>query len=225
MQTVRKRILEILKQQGQATVSELATLLEMAPVSVRYHLDILQGDRLIEASTLRRKGSVGRPTQVYSLTQDADEFFPDNFAALTAGLIQQMKKMLSPEQVDTAFCALAQEMAAECVCRNNGKGDARARLDQVVDFLNERGYFARWEEDQEGRLLLHTHNCPYAGVSTEHPELCRMDSVLVQELTGLPCERLDAVAEGGDCCTYRVAARPEEESLSFIAAPVTHLEN
>ncbi|MFZ4661483.1 MAG: helix-turn-helix domain-containing protein, partial [Caldilineaceae bacterium] len=64
MHAVRKSILEILKEQRSgATVAELAERLEMAPVSVRHHLDILQGDNLICIERLERKGSVGRPQQ------------------------------------------------------------------------------------------------------------------------------------------------------------------
>ncbi len=58
---VRKHILEILKETGGATVAELADRLEMAPVSVRHHLDILQGDGLICIGRVERTGSVGRP--------------------------------------------------------------------------------------------------------------------------------------------------------------------
>ena len=47
MQTVRNRILELLKQDGQASVGALAERLDMAPISVRYHLDILLSDNLI----------------------------------------------------------------------------------------------------------------------------------------------------------------------------------
>ncbi|MEI2697418.1 MAG: ArsR family transcriptional regulator [Microthrixaceae bacterium] len=49
MQTTRYRILEIMKEQGDVTVAELARQLEMAPVSVRHHLDVLQGENLISA--------------------------------------------------------------------------------------------------------------------------------------------------------------------------------
>ena len=71
MHAVRKHILEILKERNGATVAELADCLEMAPVSVRHHLDILQGDNLICVERLERKGNVGRPQQVYALTADA----------------------------------------------------------------------------------------------------------------------------------------------------------
>jgi predicted ArsR family transcriptional regulator len=208
VQTVRRRILEILKRRKSATVSELARQLDMAPVSVRYHLDILQGDNLIQVGTVHREGNVGRPKQLYSLTRHADEHFPDNLAPVTAGLICQMKKALPPTQLEAAFCALARELAQEYYAENDTEGCFEERLVQITDFLNDRGYLARWEKDShrhEGEsYLLHTFNCPYAGISSEHRELCQMDLELVRELVGQPCQREGSLAEEGHCCTYRI---------------------
>lgn len=201
---VRKRILEILKRRKQATVGELARQLEMAPVSVRYHLDILQGDNLIEVGKVQREGSVGRPKQVYTLTGEADDYFPDNFAGLTGGLLRQMKGLLSAEQVEKAFCCMAQEMSQELLAAAPTDESLSRRMNRVVDFLNERGYFARWEEEPNGQsVLLHTSNCPYAGIAEQHRELCAMDLELMQNLTGKPCERVFSLAEEGNACTYR----------------------
>jgi predicted ArsR family transcriptional regulator len=203
---VRKHILEILKERNGATVAELAECLEMAPVSVRHHLDILQGDNLISVDRLERKGNVGRPQQIYALTSDANEHFPDNFAALAAGLLRQLKHVLPPEQVEGAFKALAQDFAGK-VQADLAELPMQDRLEQVTHFLNERGYLARWESNEvaaDGSFLLHKCNCPYAGVSDEHNELCLMDQALINELMGQPCHRVQSMAKNDRCCTYRV---------------------
>ena len=110
MHTVRKHILQILKETEGATVAELADQLGMAPVSVRHHLDILQGDNLICIDRVVRKGSVGRPQQLYVLTDEASGYFPNNFAALAGNLARQLKQVLPPDQVQCAFRAMAHEI-------------------------------------------------------------------------------------------------------------------
>ncbi len=207
MHAVRQHILEILKERSHATVAELAENLGMAPVSVRHHLDILQGDNLIRVERLERTGSVGRPQQVYALTPEANEHFPDNFAALATGLLRQLKQMLPPAQVEHAFKAMAHDFCAAFVAAQPTDLPTEERLARVASFLNERGYLARWEEDDSrpGEYLLHKCNCPYANVSAEYSELCLMDQALVNELIGQPSARVASLAENGTCCSYRIA--------------------
>ena len=221
MHAVRKRILEILKETGGATVAELAEQLEMAPVSVRHHLDILQGDNLICVDRLERKGNVGRPQQVYALTDDANEYFPDNFAGLAGHLVRQMKQVLPEEEVQAAFRSMAHTIAQE-VDVDLDELAPEERLDCVTEFLNARGYLARWEHweeaGQEG-YKLHKHNCPYAGVSDEHSELCAMDKALVDILLGQPSERTQTMAGNERCCTYLVRLDASGSLIASDAAP------
>lgn len=227
MHLIRKRVLEILKERGEATVAELAEALEMAPVSVRHHLDILQGDGLICVDRHERKGSVGRPQQVYVLTQAADAYFPNNFAGLAASLVDQIKRVLPPDQCSRAFRAMAHAIAREMAAPPVDAGEPasaaciEARLDRVTAFLNERGYLSRWEAAGTAPAdgyLLHKHNCPYAGVSDHHPELCLMDETLVADLVGLPCQRIDSMAHNGRACTYQIAV--EETAPASAVLPV-----
>lgn len=208
MHSVRKRILELLKERDGATVAELAKSLSMAPVSVRHHLDILQGDNLICVAKVARKGNVGRPQQIYGLTEAAEPYFPNNFATLSSGLVRQLKAVLPPEQVNHAFRTMAAEMAGDLGHRNTSELSPEEHLEDIVSYLNERGYLAQWEraeggdENEEDGYLLHKYNCPYSGVSGEHPELCMMDQMLVDELVGCPCKRTRSMAENEHCCTY-----------------------
>jgi predicted ArsR family transcriptional regulator len=205
--SVRKHILQILKENEGATVAELADQLGMAPVSVRHHLDILQGDNLICIDRVVRKGSVGRPQQLYVLTDEAVGYFPNNFAALAGNLARQLKQVLPPDQVQCAFRAMAHEIASELSNPLASNEPIEERLTQVTEFLNQRGYLAHWEaisERPDDGYLLHKCNCPYAGVSTEHRELCLMDQTLVEELVGEPCRRTQAMVENAHCCTYHI---------------------
>ncbi|MEZ4610931.1 MAG: hypothetical protein R2838_11935 [Caldilineaceae bacterium] len=81
-------------------MAELAEQLEMAPVSVRHHLDILQGDNLICVDRLERKGNVGRPRQVYALTDDANGI-SGQLCGLAGHLVRQMKQVLPEAEVQS----------------------------------------------------------------------------------------------------------------------------
>lgn len=228
MHAVRKSILEILKETGGATVAELAERLDMAPVSVRHHLDILQGDALIRVGRVERNGAVGRPQQFYVLTGEAAALFPDNFAALAAGLVRQLKDVLPPEQVVKAFQSVAHEIACECDLPSLQHLPVEERLERVANFLNRRGYLARWESipaEEGGGYLLHKFNCPYSGVSEQHRELCVMDQMLIDELVGEHCCRTRSVADNGKCCTYTIGGATAHEPGTACMRQVIALDD
>jgi len=204
---VRKHILEILKEGDGATVAELAEKLEMAPVSVRHHLDILQGDNLICVERIERKGNVGRPHLIYALTPEAAQHFPNNFASLAGNLVRQLKQILPQEQVECAFRSLAHEFAGELSREEWLNAPFETRLERVTTFLTEHGYLAHWEhvgDNPEDGYLLHKCNCPYAGIAGQHAELCLMDQTLVDDLLGQPCKRIQSMVHNQRCCTYQI---------------------
>lgn len=221
MHAVRQQILEILKEGDGATVAELAERLSMAAVSVRHHLDILQGDNMICVARVERKGNVGRPQKIYDLTNRADDHFPDNFASLAESLVRQIKMVLPAEQVQCAFRTIASEMAEGISRAKLDAASTEERLDIITEFLTQRGYHARWEaaEDSQDGYLLHKYNCPYSGVSTEHQELCLMDQALVDELLGQPSHRAQSLITSGHRCTYHIGSCLCESSGTDAAVP------
>ncbi|MBM4432220.1 MAG: helix-turn-helix domain-containing protein, partial [Chloroflexi bacterium] len=98
-ENVRQRILNILKERGQATVADLATALDRAPVSLRHHLDILQKQELIRTAGVQRRNCRGRPRHIYVLTEAASRFFPHSYVTLADELLKEMKQRLPAEQV------------------------------------------------------------------------------------------------------------------------------
>lgn len=209
MQGVRQRILEIMQERGRVTVADLAEALDMAPVSVRHHLDILQGDGLIQVDGVRRRTGAGRPQHTYALTPEAASVFPKNYEALLRHLLVELKHCLPPEAVEDMIERVAQRMADEIEWDNLADMDFEARLDAVVTVLAEHGYLARWQRRQDGHYVLITANCPYAGLVSDHSELCRMDTVLVQFLLDREVNQEGVIRDGSHSCVYVAADAPD----------------
>lgn len=182
MQDVRKRILQIIQERGHATVAELAEILGMAPVSVRHHLDILQGDGLIRVDGVRRRPGAGRPQHVYTLTPEAVEVFPKNYDGVLRHLLAELRSRIPPAEMEALIRQVASRMAEEIKASvEDVPSSWEEQLDAIVAALNERGYMARWEKDREGyRILL--ANCPYAGLVDAFDEFCALDAQLISEL-------------------------------------------
>ncbi len=202
MQATRRHILEILREHGQSTIDELAEALDLTSVTVRHHLDILRGEGLVEVPEVKRRTTPGRPQYVYTLTEAADDFFPKNYGAFTNLMISEIRDRYEPAELDHILRGMANRMAADAPKLVNGE-TLEQRLTRVVNFLNERGYLAKWEKSGEG-YYLHTSNCPYHNISQNHSQVCVMDMTLVSDLLGTVPERVSWLAAGENTCSYHI---------------------
>ncbi len=212
MHPARQKILEFLKRHGQATVDELAQHLDMAPVSVRHHLDLLIGDNLVETSRVRRSEGAGRPKRLYTLTPHADALFPNNYQQLARLSLDVLKRILAPEDLRRMMEELAEELLRSAPARLDDLS-GEARLEAAVAFLNQAGYMA-FCECQAGSWVLHTTHCPYRELAATHPELCVVDDVLMSRLTGMRPLRLTRIVHGETRCTYRLIPAAESSNDS-----------
>ncbi len=204
MQATRQQILDYLKVNGPSTVDQLAEVLELSPVTVRHHLDILRSEELIGEPVVRRRATRGRPQHLFALTDKASLHFPKRYHELATGLLSQLKQHADDRTVNVIFAGLSDTMLTTAP-RPDVASPLPTRLTQAVAYLNSQGYVARWAEVDDG-FVVHTCNCPFEGVASDHAELCGLDARLVSTLIGAPVERRTHLADGDSSCTYFVAA-------------------
>jgi predicted ArsR family transcriptional regulator len=85
-------------------------------------------------------------------------------------------------------------------------GSLTKRLSQTIQVLSQHHYQARWEAHSDGPRLLLGH-CPYAAILEKHPELCRMDAYILEELVGTSVEQVARLARnsrGMTFCIFRI---------------------
>lgn len=200
MQATRQRILEILKEHGDATIEELGEALDLTAVTVRHHLDILRGKGLVEVPQVRRRTTPGRPQYVYILTEAASDLFPKNYGSFASLMITEVRDRYGPAELDSILQEMARRMEKD---GDAPLGTIEERLGYVVGFLNDRGYIAKWEKNANG-YYLHTANCPYRDISLDHSEVCMMDMTLISDFLGTVPERISWTAACENNCTYHI---------------------
>jgi predicted ArsR family transcriptional regulator len=204
MQKTRQKILEYLKQHGEATVEELSHVLDqLTPVTVRHHLDVLRGEGLVDAPVVQHRTTPGRPRFAYTLTEKADVYFPKNINVLALHMLAELQETLPPEQINVIFDGVAARMAAEIEPGPVGE-TFEGRLDRVVAHLTDHGYQARWDRSPEG-YVLHTSNCPYSGIVDSRQDVCVLDVRYITRLLGTVPRRLTHIQDGGEDCSYLIA--------------------
>jgi predicted ArsR family transcriptional regulator len=195
-ESTRGRMVTLLRRAG-FTVDELARELGLTNNGVRAHLATLERDGIVRQSgVVRSESGAGKPAYVYELTPEAEDLFPKAYEPILHRLLDVLAEQLGPEESEALLRLVGRRLAGEHSTRANG---AHARLESAVEVLNELGGLAELEE-RDGAVVIRGYSCPLAGVTPDHPEVCRMAETLITELAGVPVhERCDR-GERPRCC-------------------------
>ena len=200
-ESTRGQVVTLLRR-SEHTVEELARALGLTDNGVRAHLAILERDGIVrQRGSVRRSSGGGKPAYVYELTQGAEDLFPKAYEPTLRRLLDVLSERLGSEESEALLRSVGRRLAEEYSMRADGE---HTRLESAVEILNELGGLAELEE-HDGAHVIRGYSCPLAGVTSEHPEMCRMAETLLTELAGVPvyehCDR----GERPRCC-FEVAA-------------------
>jgi predicted ArsR family transcriptional regulator len=203
--TSKRKIVDRLKR-ADATVAELAHALDMTEAGARQHLDALAEHGLVVSSTRASEGR-GRPPTVWTLTDLAQDLFPDRHDDLTVDLIAAVRTALGDkglQQVIDARTDAQRQAYARAVPK---KGSLRARAEALARVRTEEGYLAEVVNDPDGRgVLLVEHHCPICTAATACAGFCSSELDLFREVMGrgVKVERTQHLLSGDRRCAYRM---------------------
>jgi predicted ArsR family transcriptional regulator len=198
-ESTRGQIVTLLRR-SRRTVEELARALGLTDNGIRAHLAVLERDGIVrQRGSVRRSSGGGKPAYVYGLTEEAEDLFPKAYEPALRRLLDVLSERLGSGESEALLRSVGRRLAEEHSTRADG-----ARLESAVEVLNELGGLAELEE-HDGGYVIRGYSCPLAGVTPDHPEVCRMVETLIAELAGIPVhERCDR-GERPRCC-FEVAA-------------------
>ncbi len=203
MQPTRQKIVELLRERGQATVEELADAVGLTQMAVRHHLNVLYGENLVTTSSVRRKGQPGRPQLIYTLTEAASALFPEDYYHLTNYLLDELEAALGPADLEDLFRRVANRMTAGAPPIRPDQS-SEERLDQLAHFLGDKGFAARWETEGDD-YIVRVLTCPYRQIAHEHDEVCRLDTQMIKDILNVDPVQVTCIANGDEHCTYRIS--------------------
>ena len=192
----RQRILEYLKQRGQASVAELSESLALTSVTIRHHLEALRSDGLVAEPIARRKPGPGRPQMMYEITPAADALMPRNYGELCRCLLEAIPASRN-QDLELVLIQTGRELATAVA----GGGGPRT----AMEHLHQRGYFPSLKQQDSG-LVLELANCPYLEVAKQSPKLCQFDRALIEGLFGEKVEMRGRIVNQHPVCTFHIGS-------------------
>jgi predicted ArsR family transcriptional regulator len=203
MHDTRWTVLELIRTLPQATVASLAEALDVSPITVRHHLGNLQSEGLIAIAVERKH--VGRPKHVYTLTEAAQRYFPNQYHVLADRLLDTLKEMLPADQVAGIIDTVAAGVVVQYgnLPGTKANGSLEDRLNWLVAVLGQEGFMAEIKRI-DGNIVLTETNCPYIYVGQRHPEVCHIDQSLIKQVMGADVEQTSCVLKGDAACVFCV---------------------
>ena len=205
MTDTRQEILRYLREKGTADVNELAGALSLSPVTIHYHINVLQRDGLLETRPTRQ--GVGRPRNVFTLRDAALEKFPQSYHRLSDRLLEILKSRMTEADIQALFEGIGEEIAVEHATSLQGK-PLEQKITTLLNLLGEEGFLSRLEKIGANDFVLTQVNCPYQYVATRHPEVCELDLQLMNTALGTEVKREACVANGDAVCTFHIQSQP-----------------
>lgn len=206
--STRDEILELLQRRPGATVEELSRSLHISAMGVRQHLAILERDGLVHST--KRRGGMGRPANLYFLTERGQETFPRAYDRLALQLLAAAERIGGPDLVERIFAEREEMLARELSEKLEGSV-GEERLQRLTEIQRAAGYQAEVQL-QPGSVRLVQYNCPIARVAARYGDACRREHALYERLLGVELRQSGCAARGEGPCIYAA-------SLSDLGEP------
>ena len=204
MSASRDSIMTIIRQNNGVNVDALAREMQLAPATVRRHLDILERDGLVDHSEVRKP--TGRPQYSFHLTEKGHDSVPKDYSRLLNELVSDIKNIPTGELgAQTGDQMLRDSLARIGERRAAEYAQGRRPVEAVKAAFEDGGYDPVVETDVEG-LKIRVTNCPYRRASIDDEIICTVDRSMIKHLLGDKVEHSLEMSPEANECVYMLSA-------------------
>ncbi len=197
------KFLRFLKTRGPQTTLSISKELSITGEGARFQLTKLLEEGLVQAITESR--GVGRPTQIWSLTEQGNLRFPDNHAAFSVQLIESIRETLGQEALDKVIALREQKANGNYIEALKNIPGLEEKISRLAELRNTDGYLAEWDKDGDGFILIENH-CPICAAAQRCSDLCEAELNTFKAIFGeeVSIERVDHMISGSRRCAYKI---------------------
>ena len=200
LKSTRQQILELLSKQDQVSAAEISRVLSVTQADVRYHLVRMVEEGLILIEKPKYSGRRGRPARRFSLASKSKQ---NNFDILTRALLRSLQEQYTEQESGQLLVNIARKIPGEF----KPGGSLGKRLVQAVDQLNLQNYQARWEAHADAPRVMFDR-CPFAALRSDFPELCILDTYLLENYLDEKISQVESSAHLADgFCQFNISQK------------------
>lgn len=203
--STKDKILELLKKETNLTVNELSKFLGITEMAVRKHLTVLERDSLLTITEVRQP--MGRPLQVYSLSSQADEKFPNSYETLTIEFLQDLEALHGEELIHLLLEKRSERQKNNYLPQMHDKNFAE-KVQQLKEIQVKKGYMAELNKIDDNTYELIEYNCPIFTVAKQYKKACTCETNMFKNVLGTEdVKRVTCKTDDEDHCRFLITAQ------------------
>lgn len=212
------QILEYLLRHTTASIKDLEDTLGVTATAVRQQLASLSAEGLV-IMTRERQG-VGRPRNVYKLTERSHGLFACYCDELALDLIHELLETEGTAKLRYLLARVGDKLAGQYnrQIRGEALGD---RVRELSLLLDRRGIRAA-VEDADGVIILHEYNCPYHDLSSVHRDVCEMERDTFSQVLGVEVALGNCIHDGHNSCQFLVSKGQASQRRTAGSRQISH---
>ena len=197
----REQILDLLKKEVSLAVNELTERLHITHMAVRKHLTILEKDHLIRSVEVKQ--SMGRPLQMYSLTEKGEQLFPQNYESISVEFLRDIQELHGEETIQHLFDKRENRITNEYKLKVQEKKNLFEKIKELGTLQNDKGYMTEVNQVDEHSYEMIEYNCPIYAVAKEFKIACRCETDMFKKVVGIEqVDRICCKTDGDDHCRF-----------------------
>jgi predicted ArsR family transcriptional regulator len=182
---------------------DLAKKIGINESAIRRHLETLEKEGLAYSRFERHKR--GRPKKIFSLTAYGKTFFPRKSKTFLSLLAQNIMQRYGEEEMETLMSSVARNFV-DLLITKEMTGDLTSRLEQLVQLLNDYGFFASLSK-RGNKYIIEYRNCVFGDITPQFGTyLCKIDESIVKKIAGdVNIKWLKRIAKGDKKCVQVIS--------------------
>ena len=182
-------------------------------MAVRHHLALLDKAGLV--STTLERGRAGRPTYLYSPTESAESYFPNEYGEFAARLLRAVVELDGEPKLEFVFSRVKSAEINRHRSRMVGKS-LRGKVAEVASIQDEAGYMSEWREVGDNAFQIVERNCAIWQVARNCLQACDCESSVMEALLGVPVTLKETITNGGTTCCFEILGNSRSSSQGEV---------
>lgn len=179
---------------------ELANALEITEMAVRRHIQTLERDKLIRSDV--KKQTMGRPSKVYKLGEEGENFFPKRYKEFSVEILQGLKEAGQETLIKEILLKRREKQLKQYEDEIQNE-TLNGRITSLKKLQELEGYMPQIEK-QDGTIHFKELNCPYVEIAKEFPQVCQAEQEFITKFLEAELTSLTSMADGHTCCHYTI---------------------